>query len=102
MHCGRKVETPTFGFYFRYVDEFGGWPTFTEQQIAIFKEYPHDPRDGIEVYDTETNETRLFTHPQGAADHFELSLITVLKLARYEGVRQRRYKFKLVRVRNSF
>lgn len=100
-HCLTKVMTPLHGWNFRFLDEFSGWPKYSEKQIEIFKDYPFRPGDGIDVHDLETNETLFFTSAQKAADHFGISPITVSKLARYEGVRQKRYKFTLVKIREA-
>ncbi len=101
-HCNNFSSLPSSGYYFRHADSFTKWPTFTEQQIQVFKEHKDNPADGIEVYDIETNETKFFTSVNIAANYYSLSPITVSKLARYEGTRLKRYKFKLVRVREYF
>jgi hypothetical protein len=101
-HCSGKVQTPMNGWNFRFLEDFAHWPDYTEQELMIFKEYPISPGDGVEVHDLETNQILFFTSPAKAAEHFGISYITVSKLARYNGTRQKRYKFRLVRVRKQF
>ena len=92
---------PMAGWNFARFKEFEGWPTYTEKHLAIFKEYPRNPVDGIEVYDCDTNTTEFFVDAKKAAMHFGLSPITVSKLARYEQTRQKRFIFKLFRIRET-
>ena len=101
-HCEFKAKTPVKGWNFRFLSDFTNWPEYSEQELAIFKEYPLNPKDGIEVYDLETNSTMFFTSSENAGKHFDLSPVTINKLARYEGIRKNRFKFKLVRVRKTF
>lgn len=74
-----------------------------ENITYVFKEpqeCPFYPGDGIEVYDVETNDHLFFTSAQECATHFNISPITASKLARYEGTRDKRYKFKLFRIKD--
>lgn len=100
--CAEKVRVPVRGWNFRFLDDFSGWPKYSEQELAIFKDYPVRPGDGIEVHDLDTNEILFFTSAEKAGVHFGISPITASKLARYNGVRQKRFKFSLVRVRKDF
>ena len=100
--CVSKVRIPNNGWLFRFLDEFTHWPEYSEQQLAIFKEYPFRPSDGVEVFDLETNQVNHYTSPDKAAERFGISPITVSKLARYGGIRQDRYKFSLIRIRENF
>lgn len=100
-HMSLEPFAPLSGWNFRRLDKFEGWPQYTERHLSIFREHPIRPADGIEVYDCEKNEVLFFTSPEKAGEYFEISPITAAKLARYEGTRQNRYKFKLFRVNNS-
>lgn len=100
--CEEKTKVPFNGWQFRFIEDFDGWPKYSEEQMAIFKEYPFKPGDGIKVYDIETNKELLFTSPNKAGEHFGLSPITIAKLARYEGTRKNRFKFKLIKVRENY
>lgn len=100
--CAEKTKLPINNWQFRYKEDFCGWPTYTEQQISIFRDYPTRPGDGVEVYDIDKNEILFFTSPEKAADYFEISPITAAKLARYEGTRKNRFKFKLIKIRENY
>ncbi len=102
VHCFKKFKIPLHSWQFRYLEEFSGWPKYNDKQLAIFKDYPFNPSNGIEVYDAEKNETLFFTGLEKAANYFKLSPITISKMARYEMVREKRFHFKLVRVREEY
>lgn len=98
-HCAYKNTLPLHGWNFRFIEDFAGWPNYSEQQIEIFKDKPIRPGDGIEVHDLETNQTLFFTSAEKAGEYFDISPITASKLARYEGLRNKRFKFKLVQIK---
>lgn len=100
QQCVGKVMTPLRGYNFRLLEGFEGWPVYSDKHLKIFKDNPIYPGDGIEVYDVETNDHLFFTSAQECATHFNISPITASKLARYEGTRDKRYKFKLFRIRD--
>jgi hypothetical protein len=100
-HAVTKPMIPLNGWNFRYVRDYEGWPQYTEQHLAIFRDRPKKGGDGIEVFDLETNEMLFFTSDEAAGKHFGISPITASKLARYEGTRAGRYKFKLFKVRET-
>jgi hypothetical protein len=100
--CEEKTKVPFNGWQFRFIEDFDGWPKYSEEQIAIFKDYPLKPSDGIKVYDIETNKELVFTSPDKAGTHFGLSPITIAKLARYEGTCKNRFKFKLIKIRENY
>lgn len=94
-----EPNTPIYGWNFRKLDKFEGWPVYTDKHLKIFKDYPKAPGDGIEVYDCNTNETMFFTSPEVASKYFNISPITIGKLARYNRTRQKRFCFKLFKIR---
>jgi hypothetical protein len=98
-HITVEPETPVYGWNFRRLDRFVDWPVYSEKHLAIFRDRPVKAGDGIEVLDCDTNEMLFFTSAEEAGKHFGISPITASKLARYEQTRQKRYKFKLFRVK---
>lgn len=96
-----ELDIPVYGWNFRKLSTFEGWPVYTEKHLNIFKDRPRRPGDGIEVYDCDKNEMLFFTSPKKAGEYFNLSPITISKLARYELTREKRYKFKLFRIREN-
>lgn len=101
-HCESKAQLPVHCYQFRYLSDFKEWPKYTEHQIAIFKEFPVKPGNGIEVYDISTNQTLFFTSPIHAGKHFNIAYSTASSLALYNGTKANRYKFKLVRIRENY
>lgn len=100
-HIANSRMLPLRGYNFRKLDEFEGWPTYTERHLEIFRDRLDSPGDGIEVYDRETNTVQFFTSPEKAGEHFGISPVTANKLARYESTRADRFTFKLFRVREN-
>ena len=100
QQCVDKIMTPLRGYNFRLLEGFEGWPVYSDKHLKIFKDNPIYPGDGIEVYDVETNDHLFFTSAKECATHFNISPITASKLARYEGTRDKRYKFKLFRIKD--
>lgn len=100
QQCIDKPATPLNGWNFRYVKDFEGWPKYTEKHLAIFKDKPFLPSNGIEVYDLETNEEMFFTTLNKCSEYFNLSPITISKMARENVTRKNRYVFKLFKIRN--
>lgn len=92
-----KRMLPINGWMFSDMFGFEGWPKFNEKHLKLFAE-EGQLRDGIDVFDRETNENLFFTLREAVA-YFKLSPITLSKLARYNGVKDRRYEFKLFHVR---
>lgn len=98
----KSSPTPIMGWDFRRLEDFEGWPRYNQQHLDIFKKYPLRPVDGIEVFDCNTNETMFFVDSQEAGDYFNISPITASKLARYEKTRDKRFIFKLFRIKEPF
>ena len=98
-HCVYKRSSPIHGWNFRFLEDYTGWPNYSEQHLTMFREKPLKPTDGIEVHDLETNQVLFFASADKAGEYFGISPITASKLARYEGLREKRFKFKLVRVK---
>lgn len=98
--CVNKVVTPMNGWNFRFLDEFEGWPVYTERHLQIFKNKPLNPSNGIIVFDLEKNEEMFFSSSEECGKYFNISPITANKLARYEGTRGGRYKFNLFKVKD--
>lgn len=93
-----EPDCPVYGWNFRRLSSFESWPVYTEKHLQIFRDNPHRPGCGIEVYDCDKNEMLFFTSDVKAGEHFGISPITVSKLARYNQIRQKRFKFKLFKV----
>lgn len=94
-----NLMLPLRGWNFRKLSEFEGWPQYTEKHLEIFRKHPIRPGDGIEVYDCNNNSMMFFTSAEEAAAEFNISPVTVSKLARYEKQRGQ-FKFKLFRIRD--
>lgn len=97
--CSSESKYPCKGWIFRYLDNFKEWPVYTDKQLTIFKDYPVNPPNGIEVYDLETKETLFFTSPKKASLHFKMSPGNITKIAKNEAIHAKRFKFSIVRVR---
>jgi hypothetical protein len=100
-HVKEQSMTPINGWNFRTMKNFEGWPNYTEKHLTIFRNSPLNPRDGVEVHDLKTNETQFFADYKEAAEQFSLSPITIFALARREGTRFHRYKFRLFKIRET-
>lgn len=98
-HIDTSPSTPLYGWNFRKLDSFEGWPNYTEKHLEIFRKFPNSNRDGIEVYDCDTNVHLFFTSTNECGEYFNISQITAGKLARYEKMYKKRFKFKLFRIR---
>lgn len=98
-HCTYKYSSPLNGWNFRFLEDYTGWPNYSERHLQMFRDKPIKPTDGIEVHDLETNQVMFFTSAEKAGEYFGISPITTSKLARYEGLCKNRFKFKLVRVK---
>lgn len=96
--CELAPSIPLNGWNFRYLNSFEGWPQYTDKHRQIFRDRPLRAGAGVEVYDLEQNAELFFTSMDEAAQHFNLSPITIRKLASMEGTRDNRFKFKLFEI----
>lgn len=99
-HCVGKPVTPLRGWNYRFLDEFEGWPIYTDRHLEIFKQNPIYPSDGILVYDLDENKEMFFLNNVECAKHFGISPITTSKLARYTKTRGRRFQFRLFKIKD--
>jgi hypothetical protein len=93
-----EVFAPLNGWVYRYVAGFTGWPRYTSQQLAIFKDNPTKPGIGVEVHNFNDNTVEFFTSVERAAAKFNLSPITVRKMSSGGVTWKNSYKFTAIKI----
>ena len=93
-------HVPFNGWMFCREDEYEAWPNYTVQHLEVFKCYPEKPKDVYTVYDLDTNVETFYPNREEAATHFGMSDITLMKLAKRNGILHKRYRFKIFQIRD--
>lgn len=87
-HCIRLVKSPSNYFNFRYVNNFEGWPEYSDDQLELINMYNgNNGPVAVIAYDHTTGERMWFKTLDEAAELVGLSPITVTKLATAKKVR---------------
>lgn len=72
-HVTNQHEIPIHGYLVRRLDGSPTWPSYSDKHLQIFRNHSKQPCNGVDVVDTETNETQFFCCREAAGKHFGIS-----------------------------
>lgn len=78
QHASKRLAVPVLGFNFRFKDELEEYPfhEHSHKSLQIFKKYPREAPDGVEVFDGD-KEVAFFESVELAAVHYSRSISAV-------------------------
>ena len=78
QHASKRLAVPVLGFNFRFKDELEEYPfhEHSHKSLQIFKKYPREAPDGVEVFDGD-KEVAFFESVELAAVHYSRSISVV-------------------------
>ena len=100
-HCRFNKILPYHGYNFRFLINCENWPIFTLRHLDIFKESPKHPRDGILVFDKNTNIETFYTSPKKCSESLSINIQTLKCLAVNGRMYQKRYLFKYFKLKGN-
>lgn len=98
QHASKRFAVPVLGFNFRFKDELEEYPfhEHSHKSLQIFKKYPREAPDGVEVFDGD-KEVAFFESVELAAVHYSRSISAVSKWCKGKW-NPHRLQFKMYKV----
>lgn len=100
-HCRCNKVLPCHGFNFRFKINAKDWPEFEERHLLIFKASPVYPRNGIIVFDKETQTESFYPTIEECARVMSLRKGTIATCASLGKILGKRFEFKYFKLRKE-
>lgn len=94
LHLRENRNIPVYGYNFRYRRKNVDWPKHSKYHLAVYRDHPVKPPNGVFVEDLETGEETFYTSRGSVGKAFNLSKSRVHELIRNQLPFDNRYLFK--------